>query len=33
MTNLDNILKSRDITWVTKAHLVKAIAFPAVIWM
>ena len=36
MTNLDNvlnILKSRDITWATKAHLVKAIVFPAVIWM
>ena len=30
MTNLDNILKSRDITLPTKVHLVKAIAFPVV---
>ena len=30
MTNLDSILKSRDITLPTKAHLVKAMAFPAV---
>ena len=28
MTNLDNILKSRDITLPTKVHLVKAMAFP-----
>ena len=28
MTNLDNILKNRDITLPTKAHLVKAMAFP-----
>ena len=28
MTNLDSILKSRDITWPTKVHLVKAIVFP-----
>ena len=28
MTNLDSILKSRDITLLTKAHLVKAMAFP-----
>ena len=28
MTNLDNILKSRDVTLPTKAHLVKAMAFP-----
>ena len=27
MTNLDNILKSRDITWLTKIHLVKAMVF------
>ena len=33
MTNLDNILKSRDITLPTKVHLVKAIVFPVVIWM
>ena len=30
MTNLDNILKNRDITLPTKAHLVKAMAFPVV---
>ena len=30
MTNLDNILKSRDITLPTKAHLVKAKVFPVV---
>ena len=30
MTNLDSILKSRHITWSTKAHLVKAIVFPVV---
>ena len=27
MTNLDSILKSRDITWPTKIHLVKAMVF------
>ena len=32
MTNLANILKSRDITLPTKFHLVKAIAFPVVIY-
>ena len=32
MTNLDNILKSRDITLLTKAHLVKAMAFPVVMY-
>ena len=30
MTNLDSILKSRDITLSTKVHLVKAMAFPAI---
>ena len=30
MTNLDNILKSRDITLLTKIHLVKAMVFPVV---
>ena len=30
MTNLDNILKNRDITFPTKVHLVKAMAFPVV---
>ena len=32
MTNLDNILKRRDITLLTKAHLVKAMAFPVVMY-
>ena len=32
MTNLDSILKSRDITLTTKVHLVKAIAFPLVMY-
>ena len=32
MTNLDSILKSRDITLPTKAHLVKAMAFPVVMY-
>ena len=31
MTNLDSILKSRDITFPTKVHLVKSMAFPVVI--
>jgi len=31
MTNLDSILKSRDITLSTKVHLVKAIVFPVVL--
>ena len=30
MTNLDSILKSRDITLPTKIHLVKAMVFPVV---
>ena len=30
ITNLDNILKSRDITLPTKVHLVKAMVFPVV---
>ena len=30
MTNLDRILKSRDITWPRKVHLVKAMVFPVV---
>ena len=29
MTNLDSILKSRDITLLTKVHIVKAMVFPA----
>ena len=32
MTNLDSILKSRDITLLTKVHLVKAIVFPVVMF-
>ena len=32
MTNLDSILKSRDITWTTKVHLVKAMVFPVVMY-
>ena len=32
MTNLDSILKIRDITWPRKVHLVKAMIFPAVIY-
>ena len=31
-TNLDNILKSRDITLPTKVHLVKAVVFPVVVY-
>ena len=31
MTNVDSILKSRDITLPTKVHLVKAMVFPVVI--
>ena len=32
MTNLDNILKSRDITLPTKVHPVKAMVFPVVMY-
>ena len=32
MTNLDSILKNRDITLPTKVHLVKAIVFPVVMY-
>ena len=32
MTNLDSILKSRDITLPTKVHLVKALVFPVVLY-
>ena len=32
MTNLDSILKSRDITLLTKIHIVKAMIFPAVMY-
>ena len=37
MTNLDSILKNRDITLLTKVHLVKSMVFPVVmyghVWM
>ena len=32
MTNLDSILKSRDITLLIKVHLVKAMVFPVVVY-
>ena len=32
MTNLDSILKTRDITLPTKVHLVKAMVFPVVVY-
>ena len=32
MTNLDSILKSRDITWPAKVRLVKAMVFPVVVY-
>ena len=32
MANLDSILKSRDITLLTKVHLVKAMVFPGVMY-
>ena len=32
MTNLDSVLKSREITLLTKAHLVKAMVFPVVMY-
>ena len=32
MTNLDSILKSRDITFLIKVHLVKAMVFPVVMY-
>ena len=31
-TNLDRILKSRDITWLTIVHVVKSMAFPVVMY-
>ena len=33
MTNLDNTLKSRDITLSRKVRLIKAMVFPVVLWM
>ena len=32
MTNLDSIFKSKDITLMTKAHIVKAMIFPVVMY-
>ena len=32
MTNLESMLKSRDITLLTKVHLVKAMVFPVVVY-
>ena len=32
MTNLDSILRSRYITWLTKVRLVKAVVFPVVMY-
>ena len=32
MTNLNSVLKSRDITLLTKVHMVKAMVFPAVMY-
>ena len=32
MTNLESILQSRDITWPTKVHLIKAMVFPVVMY-
>ena len=32
MTNLDSILKSRDVTLLTKVHIIKAMVFPVVIY-
>ena len=32
MTNLDSILKSRDVTLLTKVHLVRAMVFPVVMY-
>ena len=32
MTNLDSILKSRDITWLTKICIIKAMVFPVVMY-
>ena len=32
MTNLDSIFRSKDITWPTKVHLVKAMVFPVVVY-
>ena len=33
MTNLDSVLRSRDITFLTKVHIVKAMVFPVVTYI
>ena len=33
MTNIDSILKSRDVTLTTKVHLVRAMVFPAIMYV
>ena len=33
MTNLDSILKNRDITLLTKVHIVKAMMFPVIMYV
>ena len=32
MTNLDSVLKSRDIIFLTKVHIIKAMVFPVVMY-
>ena len=32
MTNLDSVLRSRDVTMLTKVHMVKAVVFPVVMY-
>ena len=32
MTNLDRVLRSRDITLLTKIHIIKAVVFPVVMY-
>ena len=32
MTDLDSVFKSRDITWLTKVHIVKVMVFPVVMY-
>ena len=32
MTNLDSVLKSRDITWLTKVHIVNVMVFPIIMY-
>ena len=32
MTSLDSVLKGRDINWLTKVHIIKAMVFPEVMY-